>query len=255
MIQKINKDDKIELAKKLDYILFSQKITKTQVAHKLGYADGAIVGRWCNEKDLNSNIMTMAQEALERHFNIPMEIWNKEFEYDTKKIDDILNRHKRLFQNTTTQNGLFNKDNKLISRLKGTWYAYLYPSNPASAVKSDGVWIVETIISENYYVIDEYKNEGLLQLGENQSLILKKSHDEGDLTVIRFPNRQVGYGHFRFVIVSNQNNTENEMINFGFYSRKKYTPEVAKKILGSINKMQLKLDLEFNDRMTQEVRI
>ena len=135
------------------------------------------------------------------------------------------------------------------------WYAYIYPSNPISAVESDGIWIVKTTISEDYHVIDEYDNEGLLQIGKNQSIILKESYDEGDLTIIRFPNRQVGYRHFRFVIISNQNGTENEMINFGFYAREKYKPEVAKKILGSIDKAQLKLDLEFNDRMIKQVRI
>lgn len=242
------------LARKLDHILKKKKLTKTEVAKKLGYVDGAVVGRWCNEKDFNSNLMTMAQEALERHFDIPMEVWKTDLEYDIQKLDELLYKYETIL-GTGDTNPFFIRNEKLISRLKGVWYSYLYPSNPASAIKTDGIWIVETTISENGHVIDQYKNEGLLQIGENQSLIIKRSHDEGDLTVIRFPNRQVGYKHFRFVIISNQNNTENEMVNFGFYSREKYTPEVAKQILGSIDKVQLKLDLGFNDRMTQQIRI
>ena len=42
------------------------------------------------------------------------------------------------------------------------------------------------------------------------------------------------------------------MVNFGFYSRKKYSPEEAKKILGDMNKVQLKLDLEFDERLRKE---
>jgi hypothetical protein len=42
------------------------------------------------------------------------------------------------------------------------------------------------------------------------------------------------------------------MVNFGFYSRKKYSPKEAKAILGDINKAQLKLDLEFNNRINRQ---
>ena len=78
------------------------------------------------------------------------------------------------------------------------------------------------------------------------------AYDNDDLTVIRFPNRQVPSQNFRFVIISNQNNTTHEMVNLGFYSRKKHTPQEAKRILGDINKSQLKLDLDFNDRINIE---
>jgi hypothetical protein len=39
------------------------------------------------------------------------------------------------------------------------------------------------------------------------------------------------------------------MVNFGFYSRIKYSAKEAKEILGDINNLQLKLDLSFNDRI------
>ena len=253
IMQEIEKRKKEALSKKLNYTLFKKKLSNSEVARKLGYADGAIVGRWRNEKDFNSNIMRMAQEALERHFNIPLEIWDSSVAYNTETIDVLLDRG--VIENGGNCSDVFKKNKKIMENLKGKWYAYLYPSNPNSAVRDDGIWIVETTISEDYRVIDEWKNEGVLQIGENQSLIIKQSYDEHDITVIRFQNRQVGYGLFRFVIVSTQNGTENEMVNFGFYSRRRFTPKYAKKILGDIKKLQLKLDLDFNDRLVKEVTI
>ena len=254
-MQKLDIHYKEELANKLNYILFKKKISNTEVARKLGYADGAIVGRWRNEKDLNSNIMVMAQEALERHFAVPMEVWDKQIEYQPEKIDELLKDYEENPPTTIINNRLFREDKKLMSKLVGEWYAYIYPSNPSSSSENKGIWIVKTTITEDYLVVDEYDNEGFLQIGKNQSLILKESYDEGDLTVIRFTNRQVAYKHFRFVIVSTQNGTENEMVNFGFYSRIKYSPNIAKEILGLIDSVQLKLDLGFNDRMIKHVVI
>ena len=72
MVQEIEKKQKKRLAKKLDYILLQEKISSRELAKKLGYSDGATVGRWRNEKDLQQNIMLMAQESLEKHFNIPI---------------------------------------------------------------------------------------------------------------------------------------------------------------------------------------
>lgn len=252
-MQEIEKQKKEALSKKLDYTLFIKKLSNSEVAKKLGYADGAIVGRWRNEKDFHSNIMRMAQEALERHFDIPLEVWDSVVTYNTETIDALLKRG--VIENSGNCSDIFNRNDKIMENLKGRWYAYLYPSNPNSAVEDDGLWIVETNILEDYRVIDEWKNEGVLQIGENQSLIIKQSYDEHDITVIRFQNRQVGYGVFRFVIVSTQNGTENEMVNFGFYSRRKYPSKHAKKILGDVKKLQLKLDLDFNDRIVNQVII
>ncbi|MEA2028467.1 MAG: hypothetical protein U9N49_05780, partial [Campylobacterota bacterium] len=80
---------------------------------------------------------------------------------------------------------------------------------------------------------------------------IKVSDKEEDINILRFHNRQARYGNFRFVfmIVSNQNGTTNEMVNFGFFSRHEYTPDEAKKILGDKKRLQLKLNAEFNERV------
>jgi hypothetical protein len=159
---------------------------------------------------------------------------------------------KKCSKPTLENDSIFQKNEKLFNKLRGIWYAYLYPSNPKSATETEGIWIVETTIFDDYSVVDYWGNRGYLRIGKHESLIIKESYDNDDLTVIRFPNRQVPSQHFRFTIVSNQNNTTHEMVNFGFYSRKRYTPKEAKEILGEMSRVQLKLNLEFNIRLKEK---
>ena len=162
---------------------------------------------------------------------------------------EVQQLHCNSIKNELSEN-VFPNNEKVFQKLKGVWYGYIYPSNPASA--EHGVWEVKTIINDDYSVVDEpWGNRGYVQLGKHESLIIKESYDNDDLTIIRFSNRQVPSSHFRFVIISNQNNTLHEMINFGFFSRKQYSPDEAKEILGDINSKQLKLDLGFNDRLNE----
>jgi len=218
-------------------------------------------------------IRKIHMESIQRHHQIPLEIWDDTVPFDIETLSDIIDKYRLKLQkekidmqkcleyqkkfkesslNFAKQDTIFAKNKKLFEKLRGVWYAYLYPSNPASANETDGVWIVETTIYDDYNVVDYWGNRGYLKLGKHESLIIKESYDNDDLTVIRFPNRQVPSQHFRFVIISNQNNTINEMVNFGFYSRKKYSPKEAKEILGSMEKMQLKLDLDFNARISKQ---
>jgi len=194
-------------------------------------------------------------KKLEEHQLIPKEIFNKNLK-DEDELESIIKEHKeKLCIKTTPQanhnfsHKVFPNNEKVFNNLKGVWYGYVYPSNPASS--KDGIWVVETTIYDNYSVVDYWGNRGYLKIGKNESLIIKESYDHDDLTIIRFSNRQVPSKHFHFVIISNQNHTLNEMVNFGFFSRKQYTPDEAKEILGDMESKQLKLDLEFNERLIE----
>jgi len=234
-----------KLAEKLHYLIDNHYIkAASDITQAFGFRSNTMVS---NLKNINhsATLNRLHMDGLEKYFQIPPKIFDSDVQ--TEEIGNIIKEYKDALSergngfnhNHSTHN------NKLFKKLKGEWYAYLYPSNPKSAVKSKGVWIIKTTITEDYRVVDEWKNEGVLQIGQNQSLIIKESYDERDLTVIRFQNRQVSYGSFRFVIISTQNGSENEMINFGFYSKKKYSPKKAKEILGDLEKVQLKLDLDF----------
>jgi len=196
-------------------------------------------------------------KKLEEHELIPRNIFKKSFQ-KKGELDRFIKEHKvncleKSIPNNNTNNfsnQVFPKNEKLFNKLKGVWYGYIYPSNPLSS--EHGIWEVKTIIGEDYSVIDEpWGNAGYLKIGKNESLIIKESYDHDDLTIIRFSNRQVPSQHFHFVIISNQNHTLNEMVNFGFFSRKQYTPNEAKEILGDMESKQLKLDLEFNERLIE----
>lgn len=228
-----------------------------------GYERQNAISNICSNNSKNSVIRKIHMESIEKHYQIPLSIWNYDVPMNKKVIKELIYgyraklRQKELEKKErqldfSEKDTIFQENKKLFEKLKGVWYAYLYASNPKSAEKTEGIWIVETTIHDDYSVIDYWENSGYLKIGKHESLIIKESYDNDDLTVIRFPNRQVPSQNFRFVIVSNQNNTSHEMINFGFYSRKKYTPQEAKRILGDKNKSQLKLDLDFNDRINRE---
>ena len=195
-------------------------------------------------------------KKLEETHLIPKEIFNKDF-FNKGELNSFIKKHKEQLLMESTDivvsafsNQVFPKNEKLFHKLKGVWYGYVYPSNPASA--EHGIWEVKTTIHDNYSVIDYWGNKGYLKIGKNESLIIKESYDYEDLTIIRFSNRQVSSGIFRFVIVSNQNHTLHEMVNFGFFSRQRYDLEEAKEILGSMESKQLKLDINFNERLLQK---
>jgi len=244
------------LRKKFSYIIEHHiKGGKKELAiNTFGYERENQVTNLCS-KQSHSTIRKIHMESIERHHKIPMSIWKHTLDFDTKKIDELISEYRASLKaqaiSFSDEDEIFTKNQKLFQKLKGVWYAYLYPSNPSSAKETDGVWIVETTIHDDYSVVDYWGNAGYLKIGKNQSLIIKEPYENNDLTVIRFSNRHVSFEHFRFTIVSNQNGTTDEMVNFGFYARKKYMPKEAKEILGDIRKVQLKLDIEFTKRLIE----
>ena len=241
----------IKIAQQLDIIITKYIKSASLISDAFGYKSTTMIS---NLRSIHhpSTLNQLHKDGLEKYFDIPLTIWDN-LEISEKEMDKlIINYRKNKFNNIPKNNDPIFQDNpKLFNKLKGKWYAYLYASNPTSAKETQGIWIVETTIREDYSVIDYWGNVGYLKLGKNESLIIKESYDNSDLTIIRFPNRQVPSSHFRFTILSNQNNTEYEMVNFGFYSRIKYAAEEAKEILGDIKNLQLKLNLDFNDRINK----
>ena len=244
----------IKKAKRLDMVILKYITTATEISEIFGYKSPTIISNLRNTSHA-STLNQLHKDGLEKYFDIPLSIWDNLDSSDNEVEALITNYRKRKKQQNRQpiyNDSIFQENPKLFNKLKGIWYAYLYASNPDSAKDTLGIWIVETTIREDYTVIDFWGNVGYLKLGKHESLIIKESYDNDDLTVIRFPNRQVPSSHFRFVILSNQNNTEHEMVNFGFYSRIKYEASEAKAILGDINNLQLKLNLDFNDRINRK---
>jgi len=236
-----------KLAELLDKIIDRYIKTANKITIAFGFKSNTMISNLRNSNH-PSTINQLHMDGLEKYFNIPTEIWNNVQRSDVE-IDKLISTYQK---NQNCKEHIFIKNKRLFNKLKGIWYAYLYASNPNSAKESEGIWIVETTIHNDYSVVDYWGNRGYLKLGKNESLIIKESYDNNDLTIIRFPNRQIPSQHFRFVIISNQNNTEHEMVNFGFYSRIKYSPKKAKEILGERKYIQLKLDTNFNNRINEQ---
>jgi len=246
------------LSNKLNYIIENYiDGGKEELSVKtFGYERQNTVTSLCSYNPKSTTLKKIHMESIERHHQIPLCIWEATLSFEKVTIDTLIQEYRDSLNkgllSFRDEDNIFTKNKKLFNKIKGTWYAYLYPSNPNSAEKTEGIWIVETTIYDDYSVIDWWGNAGYLKIGKHESLIIKESYENNDLTVIRFSNRQVPFEHFRFTIVSNQNNTTHEMVNFGFYSRTKYAPKEAKRILGDMNKVQLKLDLEFEERLTKQ---
>jgi hypothetical protein len=182
-------------------------------------------------------------EALERHFNIPIEV------FDVNKPLGAIDATIQEYRNNVYLSEVFREsDENLMKSIKGVLYAHSYASKASH--KPMGVHVIKTTIYENHRVVDQAGNTGILKIGKEQSCIIKESKNAKSLTIIRFDNYQALYGNFRFLIFSNQNGKrDEEMVNYGFYSRKAYRPDEAKAILGDIDKVQLKLDKEFATRV------
>jgi len=234
------------LAKRLEHIIVKHIKVASKITQAFGFKSDTMVSNFKNDKH-PATISRLHMDGLEKYFNIPLDVW-EEKELSTKEIDRLILQYKTSKQDTSHINNLlFEENQQIFKKLKGTWYGYMYASNPASAI--EGIWRIETTIYDDYSVVDYWGNHGYLQIGKNQSIILKKPFENEDLTIIRFSNRHISFEHFRFVAISNQNNTLDEMINFGFFSRNKYTEREAKEILGEPEEMQLKLNMEFAQRV------
>ncbi len=254
-IKRITDEEKL-ISEKFDFIINKYIKSATEISNTFGFAGPSKISGF-RSKSRKDNLLIVHMESLEKHFHIPVEVFDKNIPIEdiSKMIEEYRDDKfaKQLGQDRLNNilNNMFNNTNKIIfDKLQGIFYAHMYPSNQYGGSIKDGVSITETIINDDYSVIDEYGNKGILRIGQYQSFIFKVSRDEKDINVIRFHNRDLMYGDFRYVILSNQNGTTNETVNFGFYSRKKHTPKEVKRILGDdISKLQLKLDLEFNARI------
>jgi len=238
------KEMKIVIAEKLDYILDTY-MSASDVTKKFGFGSNSMISSLRN-KNNSQTLLPVHQEGLEKHFDIPMQIWDKSLPMDKKSIDSMIKEYKESKQKIDiSTNNIFKENKDLLDKLIGDWYGYFYSSNIELKIHS-----IKTTIDNNYNVIDENNNRGKLFLGTNQSMIIKESFNSKNLVSITFTNIQVAYEIFSFSLVSKQDQINNEMFNFGFFSREELDEEVVIKTLGDIGTTQLKIDREFLERLT-----
>jgi len=217
---------------KLKYVITRLNLSNKDISEKLELGKTTV-----------SNLQNYRQNTLKKHhlyaicsaFNIPMEIFEDESISTKEKIDKILKN----------RINIFHKNYELLNKLKGDWYLYSYPSNSSTTETLE----TKTTIYEDFSVKDIEKNKGELFIGKNQSIILKEHPNNKNITSITFDNNRVTYGNFPFSRVSKSNVINEELFDFGFFSKEKIALDEATKILGELKDVQLKIDHTLLERI------
>jgi len=226
---------------KLSFIIEHLKLNVKEIA-KLWGMQSNYVSKLREES--HNSLRPMHLYAFVGAFDVPFKVFDKKVKTSIQVIE-ILEESKKEKKET-----LFKKDQQLLKNIQGNWYAYFYPSNRFSEI-----YRIKTTINLDGTVVDANGNSGKLLIGTNQSIIVKESQNSKNFVSITFDNHQVAYKMFHFSLVSKRNHNNLEMFNYGFFSRYEIEPEMLKDILGEKPKVQLKMECDFAERISEYVEI
>ncbi|SFV70692.1 hypothetical protein MNB_SV-13-303 [hydrothermal vent metagenome] len=225
---------------KLKYVTESLNLSTKEIAQKLEMGQ-SMVSQILNYS--HNKLRQIHIHAICHAYNIPIEIFENKKVNTTEMIDQMLQE--------SQIGSIFQKDYELLDKLLGKWYLYSYPSNP----NLSEVWATETYFYEDFSVEDMHKNRGKLLIGKKQSIILKESHNSHNMTSITFDNDKVTYNNFAFSRVSKSNILNQELFNFGFFSRREMEVDEVKNILGKRERVQLHMDYDMLRRISSCVEM
>ena len=236
-IQLFYKEEKLACVVKL------LNLQTKEIAQKLEISS-SLVSQLLNYK--HNKLRRIHLYALQCAYNIPLEIFDNE-EIKTKAdISKLLQQSKH-----TKSCSIFAKNHDIIESLKGIWYLYSYSSNS----NLTDVWATKTEFYDDFRVVDEFNNKGKIKIGKNQSIILKESFNSKNLTSIVFNNHQVVYNIFPFSRISKSNHLNQELFNFGFFSKNKLDEDQAKYILGERKELQVQINHTFVERISEFIEV
>ena len=196
-------------------------------------------------EESHNSLRAMHLYAFTGAYNIPYKIFEDKSIKTSHQIIEILEEQQKVEKET-----LFKQESQLLKNIEGDWYAYFYPSNRFADIHS-----IKTTINLDGTVLDQNGNWGKLFIGTNQSIIIKETANSKDLVSITFNNHQIAYEMFHFSLVSKRNHVKREMLNFGFFSRKEIEPDTIKEILGKKEFLQLKMQCDFVERISEYVDV
>ncbi len=226
---------------KIDFLIRHLKLNVKDIADLFGMQSNYISKLRNADHD---TLRPLHLYAFTGAFNIPFKVFDKNVK-DSKQLKAILEEQKK-----EEKEELFKKNKQLIDDIEGDWYAYFYPSNRFSEI-----YRIKTTIEPDGTVSDENGNRGKLFIGTNQSLIIKEARNSKNLINITFDNHQVAYNMFHFSLVSKRNHNNLEMFNYGFFSRYEIETDMLKEILGAKEKVQLKMECDFAERISEYVTL
>jgi len=232
-------DNKVKLA----YIQKKLNLATKDMAKKLEVSS-AFISKLKNPFETTTRLRNLHIYAICFAYNIPMEIFENSDIDTSDKIDALLNQQYK-------EDTIFHHNKEILNKLVGTWYLYSYPSNP----RFTDIWETETTFYDDYRVVDEHDNQGTLNIGQNQTIVLKESAGSKNITSITFDNSRVFYSSFLFSRVSKSNSMNKELFNFGVCSRKKLDKALVKEILGDVNRVQLQMNYDVLERISWAIEM
>ena len=227
---------------KLDFIIKHLKLDATEIAKLFGVKP-AYISKLRDAR--HDSLKEMHLYAFTGAFNIPFKIFDTKVK-TTQEIKSILEEEK----NKKRSNQIFKSNKQLLDSIQGDWYAYFYPSN-----RFADIYKINTTFHLDGTLSDQNNNQGRLLIGTNQSIIVKEAFNSKNLITIVFDNHQVAYEMFHFSLLSKRNHVNREMFNFGFFSRKEIELDMVKDILGDKERVQLKMECDFIERISEYVEI
>jgi len=232
-------DNKIKLA----YIKKKLNLSTKDMAKKLEVSS-AFISKLKNPYETATRLRTIHIYGICLAYNIPLEIFENRDIDSADKIDEILNKQHK-------EDTIFHHNREILDKLVGIWYMYSYPSNPRLA----DIWETKTTFYDDYRVEDEHQNSGTLNIGQNQTIILKESNGSKNITSITFDNARIFYNVFIFSRVSKSNSMNKELFNFGICSREKLKKELVKEILGDVKRVQLQMNYDVLERVSLAIEM
>jgi len=225
---------------KFAYVIKYMGIEEKEIADTFGI-NKSNISRF--KSNTNSLLKTVHLYGMERCFGVPYKIFEDKNITTKSQIQKIIDDRKE-----RTVFDPFIDGKNILNKLIGIWYVYLYPSS-----KNNELYEIITTINEDYSVYDQNDNIGKLFISDRQSMIIKKSDNSRNLVSITFDNADISYSLFKCSLISKANQSEMEMLSFGFISKKILSKEKAKGILGNIKEQQLQMNLKFKDRISNQV--
>jgi len=227
---------------KLGYVLRALNLATKEVARELEVT-ASLISQIKNHYEDSNRLRNIHLYAICFAYNIPVEIFKNKEINTPQQIDSLLQ------ERDLVKNDIFEKNREVLKKLEGDWYMYSYPSTK----RLGDMWETRTTFYRDYRVVDEHNNHGILNIGKNQSIILKESNGSKNITSITFDNSRVFYNVFLFSRVSKSNGLNKELFNFGICSKKRLTKETAKEILGEISGVQLQISYDILERINSHI--
>ncbi len=179
--------------------------------------------------------------AFHSIYGIPLEIFEDKIMTEVE-VGELLNKN---------DNSLFNQNIdflKKLTRNNGIWYFYNYPSNNNTyKIKRNRIRI------NSNFTVSNWGKKAKIYVGKNQTMLIIETTNSNNLVSIIFDNMKIDSKIISFSKVSKVNGSHKDMLSFGFCSQSEFELNKAKEILGEMEKMQLKIDYKFLERIEENI--